>query len=186
MRPTVKVKCSVVSLIITTPWVLMAAYFLFSRAIYVPVELDHLDATDSRTRSELTKIAVNKFAEKYFTPKSDYLEKPEEDFEYKTLLITYLASEIIVKVTKMGYIFTFSTMLYSSWKYVLENYDWAKDPKTAMKLDILVYYSDTLDSEKLPADCLELSDASQLVKSKKSSCFKRRWGVFRFFACDKL
>ena len=40
------------------------------------------------------------------------------------------------------------------------------------KIDLLVYYSNTLTGEDLPEDCLQLTQPSDL-RTKESSCFKR-------------
>ena len=133
----------------------------------------HVSVVKHSFRTQVLSAEDN-FLKDHFSANKNYLEHPEKEFDYKTLLITYLATEVHVPVGNIGYIFTFTTMIYSSWKYVLESYPWAKDPGVGVKLDLLVYYSEGLDSNKLPVDCLELFEVSQLTVSKQSRCFKRR------------
>ena len=95
---------------------------------------------------------------------------------HRFLVITHLSSGNISKTFNKVplYTFTFSSMLYASWKYILENYEWAKSTNTGNRVDILVYFSAKMSGEDLPRECLGLKQPSDLLISKSSSCFKRK------------
>ena len=48
-----------------------------------------------------------------------------------------------------SYSFVFSSMLFSSWKYILNFYPWSTNPNTAIKLDLLVFYDNRLGTINL-------------------------------------
>ena len=122
----------------------------------------------SKLRNSESVDYAKAFVRKYF-PKLYGTSNP------KVLIITHLSANLFHKIPGEVpvYTFTFTCMLYASWKYVFENYDWAKNPKQSMKVDLLVYYSDKLSGDDLPDDCVRLTRPVDLLLSPFCGCFKR-------------
>ena len=124
-------------------------------------------------KKDFQKVFVSHYFPKTASIYRNYI--PKEKFSQKILIITHLSTNLIDGLPQKIplYTFTFSSMLYASWKYVLENYKWARNSARGNKVDILVYYSDKLTGHDLPVDCRELQKRRDLIFSKESICFKR-------------
>ena len=105
-------------------------------------------------------------------------------FRQTFLIISHLSANVIETIPGNVplYTFTFSCMLHGSWKYVMENYKWTRNPSMANKVDLLVFYSDKLSGLDLPEDCVQLEKSVDLTSSEQSVCFKRpiREGNFSY------
>ena len=63
-------------------------------------------------------------------PREKFALKSDPTLSRKILVITHLSGGFIgaINVKIPMYTFTFTSMMYASWKYVLMNYDWTEDP----------------------------------------------------------